>query len=531
MATDASAYGVGAVISHVLADSSERPIAFASRTLNSSEMNYSQLQKEALAIIFGVKKFHQYLYGCKFTLETDHQPLVTIFGPRTGVPTLAAARLQRWAIILSAYQYEIKYRNTNQHLNADALSRLPLKSVSPSVGEEAEVFQLSYFDELPVTAKQISEATSHDPILSTVLEFTLTGRPNVVQDESLKPFFIRRTELSVEQGCVLWGRRVVSPPKYRSKILEDLHDQHPGMCRMKALARSYLWWPRLDQEIELEVRTCHVCQASLKTPPSAPIHPWNWPSQPWKRIHIDHFEFEKGVYFTVIDSHSKWIEVIPTKWMTASTTIEMLRGLFSSYGLPETIVSDNGPGFISKEFQKFTTANGIRHIVSPPYHPASNGAAERAVQVVKQALRKHVLDIRDSGRSLQHRLSNFLLRYRCTPDTVTGQSPAELFLKRPLRNSFSLLKPNLRQRIEMQQDNQLKYQGANRRPRTLSANQSVRVRNFRGGKEKWNPGTIVRELSPRTFEVLVRGETRLCHMDQLVASSEKICDHEGEEDR
>ena len=216
--------------------------------------------------------------------------------------------------------------------------------------------------------------------------------------------------------------------------------------------------------------------------------------------------------------------------MTASTTIEMLGGLFFLYGLPETIVSDNGPGFISKELQKFTTANGIRHIISPPYHPVSNGAAERAVQVGKQALRKHVLDIRDSGRSLQHGLSNFLLRYCCTPHTVTGQSPAELFLKRPLRNSFSLLKPNLRQRIEMQQDNQLKYQGANRRPRTLSANQSVHVRNFRGGKEKWIPGTIVREMSPQTFEVLVWEETRLCHMDQLVASSEKICDHEGEED-
>ena len=218
------------------------------------------------------------------------------------------------------------------------------------------------------------------------------------------------------------------------------------------------------------------------------------------------------------------------KLITAPTIIKILRDLFSSYGLPENIVSDNGPGFISKEFQKFATANGIRHIVSPSYHPASNGAAERAVQVVKQALRKHVLGIRDSGRSLQHRLSNFLLRYRCTPHTVTGQSPAELFLKRPLRNSFSLLKPNLQQRIEMQQDNQLKYQGPNRHPRTLSANQSVRVRNFRGGKDKWIPGTIVKELSPRTFEVLVRGETRLCHMDQLVASSEKICDHEGEED-
>ena len=124
--------------------------------------------------------------------------------------------------------------------------------------------------------------------------------------------------------------------------------------------------------------------------------------------------------------------------MTASKTIEILRDLFASYGLPETIVSDNGPGFVSKEFQRFTEANGIRHIVSPPYHPASNGAAERAVQVVKQALRKQVFDSRDAGRSLQHQLYNFLLKYRCTPHTVTGQSPAELFLKRPLRNSLSL---------------------------------------------------------------------------------------------
>ena len=201
---------------------SEKPIAFASRTLSSSERNYSQSQKEALGIIFGVKKFHQYLYGCKFMLETDHQPLVTIFGSRTGVPTLAAARLQRWAIILSAYQYEIKFRNSSQHAKADALSRLPVKRVSPAIGEEAEVFQLYYFDDLLVTAKQISKATSRDPVLSRVLEFTLSGWPNMVKDENLKPYFGRRNELSADQGCVLWGRRVVIPPSHRKRILEDL---------------------------------------------------------------------------------------------------------------------------------------------------------------------------------------------------------------------------------------------------------------------------------------------------------------------
>jgi ribosomal protein L31E len=271
---------------------------------------------------------------------------------------------------------------------------------------------------------------------------------------------------------------------------------------MKALARSYLWWPKLDEEIETRVCECNACQANLNAPPVAPIHPWNWPSEPWKRIHVDHFEFEKSFYLIVIDSHSKWIEVIPTRLMTAAKTIEILRNLFSSYGLPEVIVPDNGPGFVSQEFQRFIQMNGIRHIVSPPYHPAFNRPAERAVQIVKQALQKQVLDKDSTSRvKVQHRLSNFLFKYRCTQHTVTGQSRAELFLKRPLRNSFSLLKPNLRQRVESQQDKQLKDQARNRSPRELETNQTVRVRNFQGGKEKWVLGKIVKKLSPRTFQV------------------------------
>ena len=127
---------------------------------------------------------------------------------------------------------------------------MPSESISAAIGEEAEIFQVSYFDELPVAAKQINQATSRDPVWLAY---------EVVQDGNVKPYFVRRHELSADQGCVLWGRRVVIPPCYRERILDDLHDQHLGMCRMKALARSYLWWPKSDQDIEVKVRGCGVC--------------------------------------------------------------------------------------------------------------------------------------------------------------------------------------------------------------------------------------------------------------------------------
>ena len=173
-----------------------------------------------------------------------------------------------------------------QNAVADALSRLPLPSMS---NEEDAIFRVEerLIDSLPITHKEIAHATRVDPVLSRVLEFVKQGWPQHVEDLRLQPFFNRRFELSVEQDCLLWGLRVIIPTRYQEDMLEELHIGHPGIVRMKELARSYLWWPNIDQEIEQAVRSCTSCQQVRKPLAVAPLTPWLWPSNPWHRVHID----------------------------------------------------------------------------------------------------------------------------------------------------------------------------------------------------------------------------------------------------
>jgi hypothetical protein len=218
---------------------------------------------------------------------TDHHCLQFIFGPKKGIPAMVAAKLQRWAVILSAYSYEIQYRKGELLANADAMSRLPLpvsdqsveqgetKQMSPVLQLEIKLLELER--ESPLTAIDVAKATNSDVILSKVLDFVLYGWPNHIEDEGLKPYHTRRRKLSVNKQCVTWGNRVIIPAKLRSSVLELMHEQHPEMVRSKMLCRSYFWWPGLDNDIERQVASCDICQQSQRQSRKSVVSPWPAP--------------------------------------------------------------------------------------------------------------------------------------------------------------------------------------------------------------------------------------------------------------
>lgn len=159
LATDASPIGVGAVLSHSYPDGSERPIMFASQTLSKTQQAYSQIDKEAYAIIFGIRKFYQYLFGRRFTLMTDNKPLEQILSPQKGLPTLSATRMLHYAVFLQGFNVDIIFRKSNDHANADKMSRLPVNDKYEFNCDEVDLIEMDQINTLPVTVKELADAT------------------------------------------------------------------------------------------------------------------------------------------------------------------------------------------------------------------------------------------------------------------------------------------------------------------------------------------------------------------------------------
>ena len=512
---DSSSYGLGAVLAHVV-DGHERPVCFVSRTLNTAERNYSQIEREALSLIFALKKFHFYLYGQRFTLVTDHKPLLSIFSNTKNIPIMASGRIQRWCLMMQAYHFSIVHKSGVKLGTADALSRLPLNVSNESVPVPAEWIHLvEVLESFPVTANDISKFTVSDPILSVVFKFIREGWPNKVPPE-FQSYLNKFEDLSVQGDCIMWGYRVVIPSKLRDKMLRELHNEHVGSTRMKELARSYFWWPNLDLDIEAIVRCCDVCLTTRNAPPHAQLHPWEWPRVPWHRIHADYAGPIDGTYFLVIvDAHSKWPEIFATNSVSSTVTIKALRTCFARFGLPVTLCTDNGSCFTSAEFASFMSQNGIRHVTSSVHKPSTNGLAESMVKTFKNAYKVA------TGKDVQRKLDQFLFKYRITPHSTTGVPPVKLMFGRTVRTVFDLINPNntdvVQYRVQNKQRSQkMNYDGKNPRILDLYPEDKVMYRNY-GVGDKWLPGEIQEKTGPVSYKCVTKdGHLVKRHQDQLI---------------
>ncbi|KFD60021.1 hypothetical protein M514_07753 [Trichuris suis] len=406
---DASPYGVGCFGSY------------------HARRKYAQIDREALAIVVGIKKFHQYIFGRHVQIQTDHKPLLGMLARAIQTPVSMSPRMMRWSILLSAYDYDLLYRPGKQISNADALSRLPLSAKIFEDVEPLEALMLESPQSPQISAQVIARETSRDPVLERVRDWTRHGWPRNPVSEAFKPFVAHQNELSVHKDCVIRGCRVVVPQSLRTTVLQLLHAGHPGIVRMKSLARSYVWWPRVDKDIERAVQTCSSCQQNRHDPPRENLNRWPEAEAPWSRIHVDFFgPFQGKMFFIVVDAFSKWVEVNIVPIVSSKAAISSLRNLFATHGLPDCVVSDNGTAFTSVEFAEFMKSNCIRHLTAAPFHPASNGQAERLVQSTKEALRK------EHSGDWNVRLARLLLAQHTTPCTATGKSPAEFLCNRRL---------------------------------------------------------------------------------------------------
>ncbi|KAL1260046.1 hypothetical protein QQF64_007873 [Cirrhinus molitorella] len=380
---DASKDGLGATQLQ-----KQQPIAYTSRALPTAEKNNAQIEKELLAIVFALRKFHQDVYGVPIRVKSDHKPLEAIFSKPSGA---APAWLQRMLLQLQRYDIHIIFTPGNQMLIADTLSR----AYTPSDGAE----NLDLSEEKVIYAvngksiggdiiRMIQQATLSDPEHDLIRQLHDQGWPD---RKKLFPLTVQaywpiRHSISIDDGLLMKDDRIIIPCALRPEVPKRLHVAHQGIQRSLAHARSCFYWPGLTEAIHHMVEGCSSCQQSLPENKKEPHISHPVPEGPCQKIAADIFDFQGRSFLLIVDYFSKYPEVLQLSDKTSGSLIAHFKTVFARHGVPEVLIADHVP-FASAEMARFAHDWGFKITHSSPNYPQSNGMVDRAIKTVKSMLK------------------------------------------------------------------------------------------------------------------------------------------------
>ena len=338
---DSSKDGLGAVLlqeGHV--------IAYASRSLTETEKRYAQIEKEMLSVVFSTTRFHRYIFGKQTVIYNDHKPLEQIFRK----PLLSAPmRIQNMMLKLQWYDIDLHYRKGKEMHISDALSRAYLPHQTSDINDIEIQDNLNMISVSPYKYKEIQDLTQSElPILYTVIK---DGWSETRKDTpfEVRQYWDSKDQLTILDGIIYKGCRIVIPPSLRMDMLKLIHKSHLGMTKCKQRGREVMFWPNMNSDIENMIRDCSACAEYQNQQAAEPLKPTPTPDLPYSMVGSDLFDFENKKYVLIVDDYSKYMDVVELSQTTSSSVINAMKSVFACHGIPQTLRTDNGPQYSSYE--------------------------------------------------------------------------------------------------------------------------------------------------------------------------------------
>jgi transposase InsO family protein len=500
LTADSSSHSIGAV-----ALQEGRPLEFAAKSLTECQQRYSQIEKELLATLFVCKKFKYYTLGqVRILVETDHLPLIGLL--KKDINTLSP-RLAAMCLELLSYPVELKYRPGPEMVLADTLSRACLDGTQQcdDLASDPLVSVCSVVIRSEDTMSKYQKATADDEELPVVMRYIQEGWPAQKKScaQRALPYWNLRHSLSCLDGVIFYGSRLVIPVSLRAEVVESLHSAHQGVTKTLQRARESVFWPGLKLRIEEKCLSCLPCQVAEGEQNKEPLMPYPIPPYPFHTVGVDLMMVDQKSYLVLVDYLAKWSVVRVLEANNSSrTVINALREVFSDFGTPEIVISDNGPQFSSGEFKQFCRAESITHNTSSPLHPSGNGQVERTIGTVKNMIKK----CSDEGSDWFKGLKTL----RNTPVADGIPCPAELLQGRVLHDNMPVTVDKYKVHsydLELVRDSLSHRKNSDKfyHDRRASPDKARLVPgdqvHFKAANGQWKPGKIDQVLGDRSYTV------------------------------